>query len=99
MKKYFFEAQKRQLEKPTEPLYVSCAKAVCTVLAENEAEALVLAEQKFRTQYHGTGVVLGRPVVTKTAELPVDWNYGYDDSRRTGSAADREALSGDCVIR
>ena len=99
MKKYFFEAQKRQLEKPTEPLYVSCAKAVCTVLAENEAEALVLAEQKFRTQYQGTGVVLGRPVVTKTAELPVDWNYCYDASRRTGSAADREALSGDCVIR
>lgn len=99
MKKYFFEAQKKQLEKPTEPLYVSCAKAVCIVYAENETEAAALAEQKLRAKYHGTGAVLGKPVLTKTAELPADWNYGYGDARRAGTKADQEALLADYVIR
>ncbi len=99
MKKYFYEAQKKQLEKPTEPLYVSCAKAVCFVCAESEAEAAVLAEQKLRAKYHGTGVVLGKPVLTKTAELPTDWNYGYGDARKAGTKADQEALLADYVIR
>ncbi len=103
MKKYFYEAQKKQLEKPTEPLYVSCAKAVCFVCAESEAEAAVLAEKKLRAKYHGAGVVLGKPVLTKTAELPTDWNYGYGDARKAGTKAgtkaDQEALLADYVIR
>jgi hypothetical protein len=24
-------------------------------------------------------------VLTKTAELPVDWSYGYDDARKSGA--------------
>lgn len=46
MKKYFYEAQKKQLEKPTEPLYLCCAKAKCWVIAGSEAEAEVLAAEK-----------------------------------------------------
>lgn len=99
MKKFFYEAQKKQLEKPTEPLYVSCAKAVCSVVADSETEAVVLAERKLREQYAGTGVALGKPALTKAVDLPVDWNYGYGDSRGTGTAADMEALKGQYVIR
>jgi hypothetical protein len=85
MKKYFFEAQKKQLEKPTEPLYVSCSKAKCIVYAENDAEAALKAEKKLAAEFYGTGIALGKPVLTKTAELPVDWSYGYDDARKSGA--------------
>jgi hypothetical protein len=99
MKKYFYEAQKKQLEKPTEPLYVNCAKAVCYVLAENEAEAAVLAEKKLHAKYDGSGVVLGKAVLTKVAELPVDWSYGYGDERKSGETATLGDLVGKNVIR
>lgn len=99
MKKYYFNAQKKQLEKPTEPLYVNCAPATCWVIAENEAEALELAEKKFRAKYHGSGTVLGKPVMTKCVELPVDWSYGYGDERRSGSTDEIGDLVGNNVIR
>ena len=99
MKKYFYEAQKKQLEKPTEPLYVYCAKARCYVYAESEAEAEVLAAKKLDEKYHGSGVVLGKPVLTKTAERPVDWSYGYGDDRKSGDTASIGDLVGNHVIR
>ena len=99
MKKYFYEAQKKQLEKPTEPLYVSCAPARCWVLAEDEAEAVVKAAAKLDEKYHGTGTILGTPVLTKVSELPVDWSYGYGDDRRSGDTASIGDLVGNYVIR
>ena len=99
MKKYFFEAQKKQLEKPTEPLYVYCAKARCFVYAENEEEAAVLAEKKFQEKYYGSGTILGKPVLTKCADLPVDWSYGYGDERKSGDTASIGDLVGNNVIR
>jgi len=99
MKKYYFQAQKKQLEKPTEPCYVCCAPARCFVLAESEAEAAVLAEKKLTEQYYGTGTVLGKPVLTKCAELPVDWSYGYGDERKSGDTASIGDLVGNHVIR
>ena len=99
MKKYFFEAQKKQLEKPTEPLYVSCTSAKCWVVAETEAEAVELAGKKFRDMYHGTGVVLGKPVLTKATEPAIDWNYGYGDDRKCGDTAAKAELRANNVIR
>ncbi len=99
MKKYYFQAQKKQLEKSTEPCYVCCAPAKCFVFAESEAEAAVLAEKKLTGQYYGTGTVLGKPVLTKCAELPVDWSYGYGDERKSGDTASIGDLVGNHVIR
>lgn len=99
MKKYFYEAQKKQLEKPTEPLYVYCAKARCVVCAENEAEAEVLAAKKLQEKLCGKGVVLGKLVLTKCTELPVDWSYGYGDDRKSGDTASIGDLVGNHVIR
>lgn len=99
MKKYFYEAQKKQLEKPTEPFYVYCAPAKCFVTAESEEEAAVLAQKKLTEQYQGTGVVLGKPVLTKVADLPVDWSYGYGDERKSGDVGDTVALLSGSVIR
>lgn len=99
MKKYYFEAQKKQLEKPTEPSYIHCAAATCFVLAGSEAEAVALAEKKLAGQYNGTGFILGKPVLTKCVELPVDWSYGYGDGRRSGDTAAIGDLAGNNVIR
>ena len=92
MKKYFYQAQKKQLEKPTEPLYVYCAPAICWVIAENEDEAAELAAKKLHEKYDGTGVVLGTPVLTKTTDLPIDWSYGYGDARKSGAMTEAETL-------
>ena len=99
MKKYYYEAQKKQLEKPTESCYLNCATAKCWVLAENEAEAAALAAAKLRGGYHGTGVVLGTPVLTKCVDLPVDWSYGYGDTRKSGDTASIGDLVGNDIIR
>ena len=58
MKKYFFEAAKKQWEKPTEPKQYLCATAKVTVLAENDEQALELAKAKLREKYLGTNFVL-----------------------------------------
>ena len=39
MKKYFFEADRKQWEKPTEPKYLFCAAARTWAIAETEEEA------------------------------------------------------------
>ena len=99
MQKYYCEAQKKQLEKPTEPKYVFCTTAKCFVLAENEDEALENAAAEFREMYHGTGAVLGQIRITKSAELPVDWSYGEGEAAMVGNEAAMEALIRHNVIR
>lgn len=99
MKKYYCEAQKKQLEKPTEPKYVFCTMAKCFVLAENEAEALEKAAAEFREMYHGTGTVLGQIKITKSAALPVDWSYGENEDAVAGDAAAMAELVRHNVIR
>lgn len=99
MKKYFFEAAKKQLEKPTEPNYVFCSTAKVIVCAENEAEAKTLATEKLCKKYNGTGVVLGEAKLTACRELPLDWSYGYGDERKSGDTASIGDLVGNHMIR
>lgn len=84
MKRYYFEADKKQWEKPTEPKYVFCATAKTDVYADDEQEARILAESKLRDAYHGTGVLLGEIRLVDVKPLPADWSYGYDEERQTG---------------
>ncbi len=84
MKRYFFEADKRQLEKPTEPKYLFCAPAKTAVYAESEEEARALAAEKLRSAYAGTGRLLGEIRLMDIESLPVDWSYGYGDARKSG---------------
>ena len=97
MKKYYFEANKKQLEKPTEPLYVFCAPARVWAVAETEEEARAAAAEKLNAKYHGTGVLLGELRLTKTADPAVDWNYGTGDGRLPGTAEEKAALWQDCT--
>ena len=94
MKKYFFEADRKQWEKPTEPKYLFCASAKTWAVAQTEEEARSIALKTIRNKNHATGMLVDdcHLRLTKVSELPTDWNYGYGDSRGTGSAADREAL-------
>lgn len=97
MKKYFFEADKKQWEKPTEPKYVFCAPAKVWAVAETEEEARAIALEKLAAKYHGTGTLLDEPRLrlTKSAELPVDWSYGYGGGRGAGTAEEKAALYAD----
>ena len=92
MKNYHFTAERKQWEKPTEPKAVFCPPAAVTVSAETEEEALKLAEKKLRERYLGTGVLTGKLNLRSCTEPAADWNYGYGDDRRSGTAEDREAL-------
>ena len=94
MKKYFFEVDKKQLEKPTEPLYVFCAPARVWAFGETEEEARAAALRKLEAKYHGTGTLLGRELrLTKTADVPVGWSYDGG----TGSDEDKAALWQSCT--
>ena len=97
MKKYFFEASKKQLEKPTEPKYLFCPAASLTVVAENEDEALKKAGEEFRCRFLATGVLLGEIRLTGSRDLDDDWNYGYGDGRGCGCAEERAALRAECT--
>ena len=97
MKKYIFEATKKQWEKPTEPKQYLCADARVAVFAEDEAKALELAQKKFRCKFLGTGTILGEIRLADERELPVDWSYGYGDERKAGTAEDKCALKADCT--
>lgn len=98
MKKYFFEVDKTQLEKPTEPKYVFCAPARVWAMAESEDAARADALDKLRAKYHGTGTLLGQDLrLTKAVDVPVDWNYGYGDGRASGTAEDKAALWQSCT--
>ena len=92
MKKYFFEADRKQWEKPTEPKYVFCPPVSVIVCAESETEALELADQTLTEEFFGTGALVGTPRLVKSVDLPSDWNYGYGEDRGTGSAEDRAVL-------
>ena len=98
MKKFYFELDKKQLEKPTEPKYMFCAPARAWAIAETEEEARAAAMEKLNAKYHGTGMYLGRDLrLTKAVELPVDWNYGYGDERAEGTAEEKAALWQSCT--
>ena len=98
MKKYFFEVDKKQLEKPTEPKYVFCAPARVWAVAEDEDAARAAALEKLRAKYHGTGTLLGCDLrLTKAVEEAVDWNYGYGDGRLDGTAEEKAALWQSCT--
>ena len=98
MKKYFFEVDKKQLEKPTEPEYMFCAPARVWAAAETEEEARKLAWEKLNAKYHGTGMLLGCDLrLTKATDPAEDWNYGYGDGRKKGNAKDKKALWAECT--
>ena len=97
MKKYVFEAAKKQWEKPTEPKYVFCPFAQVTVLADSDEEALEKADKKLREEFHATGFLLGETRLVESYELAVDWNYGYGDGRLAGTAEEKAALWQSCT--
>ena len=97
MKKYYFEAAKKQWEKPTEPKAVFCPPAKVCVLAETEAEALALAKEELRRAYLGTGILLGEVKLAQVFDLAVDWNYGYGDARGAGTSEEKAALARECT--
>jgi len=98
MKKYYFEVDKKQLEKPTEPLYVFCAPARTWAIADSEEQARSLALEKLNAKYHASGMYLGQELrLTNVADLPADWNYGYGDERLAGTAEEKAALWQACT--
>lgn len=101
MKKYFFEADKKQWEKPTEPKYVFCAPARVWAVAETEEEARAIALRKLADKFDESGVILDEPNLrlTKTTELPIDWSYGYGDGRGTGTPEERAELISACTMK
>lgn len=99
MKKFVFEAAKKQLEKPTEPKYVFCARAQVIVYADTKAQAKKLAEEKLRENYQGKGTVLGEAEFVRCDDLPADWSYGYGDERQTGAFRKIKNPNGNYVIR
>lgn len=74
MKKYIFEATKRQWEKPTEPKQLFVADAQVAVCAESEDEAMEKAARKLDHKYKGKGTVLGKIRLIKTYDLAETWN-------------------------
>ena len=92
MKKYFYEADRKQWEKPTEPKYVFCPPISVIVCAEDETEALELADKKLTEEFFGTGALPQDLHLVKCVELPSDWNYGYGDGRGLGTPEDRAVL-------
>ena len=97
--KYIFEADKCQLEKPTERKYVLCAPARVSVYAASEAEAKTLALKAFRQKFAGTGVILGEASLIESYAAPEDWSYGYGSGRKSGKTGTLGDLVGKNVIR
>lgn len=97
MKKFHFEAVKRQWEKPTEPKQYLCATAKLDIIAEDEATALEMAKKQFHDDYFSSGTVLGEVKLAGVSELPVDWNYGYCEGRKAGNEDDKAALRKECT--
>ncbi len=99
MKKYFFEAERHQSEKPTEKHHIFTAAARITVYADTLQQAEALAREQLLRAYFGTGILLGAMHCTGTAEPAVDWSYGYADNRRPGTPEAMEDLIAQSVIR
>lgn len=97
MKKYIFEADKTQREKPTEPKYVFCAPARVAVYAETDEDAMALAREKLNKQYAGTGFLLGSVRPVQSCDSVIDWNYGYGGERGSGTAKELAALRAACT--
>lgn len=97
MKKYYFEADRKQWEKPDQPSYMFCATAKTWAVAETEEEARAIALKKLSANYYGSGILLDDLQLTKTADLPTDWNYGYGEGRGTGTPEERAALRQECT--
>jgi hypothetical protein len=97
MKKYIFEATKRQWEKTTEPKQILVAPARVVVIAKEADEALEIAKEKFREKYLGTGTILGEIRMVDELFLPADWSYGYSKERTFGSCEDKCALKNECT--
>ena len=87
MKKYVFEATKKQWEKPTELKQYFVMTASVFVYAETEEEAKKLATEKLAKKYYGSGTILGEARFVRCDDLPVDWSYGYGDECRPGDDA------------
>jgi hypothetical protein len=98
MKKYIFEATKKQLEKTTEPKQVLVAPAKVTIIAKDAEKALELAKEQLREQYLGTGTILGEVRLVEELFVPADWSYGYSKERTFGSAEDKQALKEACTL-
>ena len=98
MKKYIFEATKRQLEKTTEPKQVLVAPAKVTVIAKEADEALEIAKEQLREKYLGTGTILGEVRLVEELFVPADWSYGYSKERTFGSDEDKCALKKNCTL-
>ena len=94
MKKYFFEADKKQWEKPTEQKYVFCAPARVWVVAGSEEEARAAALAELAARFGGSGTLVDDEHLrlTMAVDLAEDWNYGYGDERGSGGEDDRAAL-------
>ena len=93
MKKYYFEADRTQWEKSTEPNYRFCAPLQTFVYAETDEEARALAKEKLHALALGTGYrLLGEARMISSHDQPIDWNYGYGDERGTGTPEDKAAL-------
>lgn len=99
MKKYIFEADKKQLEKPTEPKYMFCHTAQALVCAETEEEAKKLAEAKLCKENCGTGIVWSEVRLVASYDLPIDWSYGYCCERQSGPFESIKNPCGNNVIR
>lgn len=99
MKKYVFEATKKQWEKPTELKQYFVKPASVIVYAETEDKAKELAAEKLACQYRGSGTILGEVRFVRCDELPVDWSYGYGDECIPGDDAAIERIAAHNVIR
>lgn len=97
MKKYYFEADRKQWEKSSQPKYMFCATAKTWAIAETEEAARAIALKKLEASYYETGILLDDLQLTNVADLPTDWNYGYGESRGTGTPEERAALRQECT--
>lgn len=99
MKKYYFEADRKQWEKSSQPKYMFCATAKTWAIAETEEEARAIALKKLSANYYETGILLDdlHLQLTNVADLPTDWNYGYGEGRGTGTPEERAALRQECT--
>ncbi len=75
MKKYVFEATKKQRKEAADPKYVFCETAKVTAFANSEEEAKALAEAQLGKDYYGSDIIIGEPRLFRVSELPIDWCY------------------------
>ncbi len=99
MKRYYFEADRKQWEKPTEPDYLFCTTAKTDVYADNEEEARMLAEVKLHSFYDDSGILLDNIRLVDIFDVPADWSYGYGEEYQSGPTAGITDTIGRDIIR